>query len=503
MHTGPVSSPLGSMGLTPRGSEARFSSPGRCVRPGARRSARWISHCCAPILVGLACSLAGPATGAEPAPQEAEAAAGSAGADQEVTKARNLYPLAEEVSGGRLGQKRNEYLRTRKWVLGYSRQNPGSAYLGWGEAAIHAGTADVKFGQSRVLAYETALMEAQGEFVRAQQRATTTEALREFLDDAGNVAEGDVAKEASRLKVIGEKLLALTEAKLDEGLAKAGVDPAQFRDQSPEVRRTLLRDAISRSVKVRAMQSLAGLRVLATFEDLETVGVLIVYSDKQRELARDIAAGRTVARSSGAMQRESILMQIEEMCPHGAKDLVHAFGVRVMQDENGVRVLVSFGQWSPAITQMDSRLRRDSAIKAARAHAMNLADGALTDVVNSTLALETDSAIWQNAEVNQVISGKNLEEVESLAIGESVRNALKQHGRATMQGVVSIKEWSANHPETGHLIVGQVLMWSPSSRDAARHGLNQAPPAQTKPGATRTHENRVRVSPDFDKDADF
>lgn len=444
-----------------------------------------------------------PLSGADAEAPAAATTAAAAEADQEITKARNLYPLAEEIPGGRLAQKRDEYLRTRNWVLGYSRSNPNSAYLGWGEANIQAKTDDVKFGQSRVLAYETALLEAQGEFVRFQQRVTTTETLRNFLDDSGGMTEEDAAREADRLKLIWEKVLALADAKLDQALEKAGVDPGQFRNKPLETRRTLLRDAISRTIKIRAMQSVSGVRVLATFEDLHAVGVLVVYSDNQRELARNIVIGRTVARSTGAAQKDSLLKQIEETCPNGAKDLVHAFGVRVMKDENGDRVLVSFGQWSPAVTQMDSRFRRDTAIKAARSQAMNLADGALTDFVNSTLALESDSTVWQNAELNRVISAKSIDEVESLTIGETLRNTLKQHGRATLQGVATLKEWAANHPETGHFIAGHVLMWSPSSRDAAIHGLNQPSPALPGPTNVRTNENKVRVSPDFDKDIDF
>ena len=455
-----------------------------------------LAGCCNCI---LAVSLAAPGQQGE----KSGSPPADATADKEVTKPQNLYPQAEEVSGNRLSQKLEEYLKERKWVLHNPRANPNSAYLEWGEATIQAKPDDLKFGQSRVLAYETALMDAKSKFVRFQQRVTTTDTVRKLFQDSGDISEEDAAKEVSRLKVIWQKILALTEAKLDTALEKAGVDPAQFRNKPLEIKRKLLQDSIRRSINVRALASVAGVRTLATFEDLNAVGVLIVYSDNQRDLARSMLFGRTVARSDPAKQHEDILKQIDAACPKGAKDLADVFGVRVMTDENGDRVLVSFGQWSPAVTQADSRFRRDTAIKAGRLLAQDLADGALTDFVNSTLALQSDSSVWQNAELNRIISPKQSEEVESLTIGETLNTVLKQQGKATLQGVMVLKEWTANHPETGHLLVGHILMWSPTSRDAAINGLNVRASAKPGAGPARTNENKIRTSPDFDKDSDL
>ena len=132
-------------------------------------------------------------------------------ADRDATNAENMFPLAEEVSGAKLIQKRDDYLRERNWVIGYSRSNPNSAYFGWGQATIQSKPDDVKFGQSRVLAFESALMEAQGDFVRFQQRMTTTETLRSFFRDSAELSEEDTAKESNRLKVIAQKVLALAD----------------------------------------------------------------------------------------------------------------------------------------------------------------------------------------------------------------------------------------------------------------------------------------------------
>jgi len=425
-----------------------------------------------------------------------------AAADHELTKAQNLYPAAEEVSSGRLAQKRDDYLKTRGWVLGYSHSNPNSAYLGWGEARIAAKPDDVKFGQSRVLAFETSLIEGTGDFVRFQERKTAPETIRRFFKDVGEPAEADAAQPESWGKVIRQKVEALGEAKLDAALEKAGVDPGQFRGSGLEKKRNLLKDSVLKSIHIEALKSVAGVRTLATFEDLHDVGTLIVYSDNQRDLAKSMFTGRTVARSDPTKQPDDILKQIEAACPKGAQDLADVFGVRVMTDENGDRTVVSFGQWSPAVTRADSSFTRDAGIKAGRAHAQALADGALSDFVNSTLSLELDSSVWQDEQMDRIISPRGNEEVESLVIGESLKQVLKQHGKATLQGVMTLKEWTANHPETGHLLVGCVLMWSPSSRDAAIHGLNARRPGSPS-GQPQSYDNAIRVSPDLDKARDF
>jgi hypothetical protein len=218
------------------------------------------------IILAIAGSCASVSAAAEPIAgaqgEKSEPPTAVATADQEVTKPQHMFPLAEEVSGSSLAKKRDDYLKQRKWVLGYSRTNPNSAYIGWGQATLQAKPDDLKFGQSRVLAYETALMDAKGEFVRFQQRVTTTETVRKLFQDSGDITEEEAAKEVSRLKVIWQKILALTEAKLDVALEKAGVDPAQFRNKPLEVKRKLLQDSISRSIKVQALASVAGVRTL-------------------------------------------------------------------------------------------------------------------------------------------------------------------------------------------------------------------------------------------------
>jgi hypothetical protein len=66
--------------------------------------------------------------------------------------------------------------------------------------------------------------------------------------------------------------------------------------------------------------------------------------------------------------------------------------------------------------------------------------------------------------------------------------------------VTSVDKWTCNHPDTGHIIVGHILMWSPTTQAL----INQAGKAEPAIGPDgRTNKGGVHVGPDFDKDADF
>ena len=79
---------------------------------------------------------------------------------------------------------------------------------------------------------------------------------------------------------------------------------------------------------------------------------------------------------------------------------------------------------------------------------------------------------------------------------------MKQSGRSKLEGVSTVTSWTANHPVTGHLVVGHVLMWSPSTRDAARGKFPK--PRKTAGGnKAKLGKDTIRQSPDFDEDADF
>jgi len=420
--------------------------------------------------------------------------------EKTFSKPEHMFPLAEEVSGSKLQEQLDKYLSKRDWKLGFTKKG---SYFGWGEAKINVQPNDLRFGQKRVLAYYKAFADAKGEYVRTKQRKTTSETIRKKFHDDREPSQADLVDQKSRLNLLGEKIMALSEAKLDKKLQEEGIDPSEFRNKSVKQKRLMAIDSINRSIAVKSVQSVAGVRIIATFEDLDSVGVLIVASDNLRAIAKAVSQGKTVGYPSKGDPKESILSQIESRAPE-ATDLAYMHGVRVMTDDNGDRALVAFGQWSPQITKNDSKMKQNMAIDAAREIAYDLADGSLTDFINSTVTLEQKSNIQGSDVIEKLIRSDSEESLESNKAGANIDKLIKQHGRTNLTGTTTVKRWTANHPETGHLIVGHILMWSPATRDAAAHKPERGY-ASTKGGQskTRKYQNKVRQSADFEDDADF
>ena len=432
---------------------------------------------------------------------------GSAIADEseekEFSKAEHLFPLAEELTGSKIEQLRDEYLNKRGWGIGFDSRNPGGAYIGWGTANINIDGNDLKFGQARIMAFNQAMISAVGQFAVDSKRTTITKtASRLFQDDNDfNSEEFEVQDTRDRLEKIVEKSLKLTDAKLDSELIEYGVDPDEFKAAPLTQRRKMLEDSISREIFVQSIKSTSGIRPLATWEDTGQIGVLVVSSDKLRKVAQGMASGRVVASLKNPPSK-TVKQQIEEMTPSGAKDFVDTHGIRVMTDENGNRAVVGFGQWSPAITRNDSKFRRNASIKAARAIARNNADGFISDFVKSTVVANDRQKLESSAEINQLITGEEIEEVESTQVGTMLDKLIKQTGSSKLEGVSTVTTWTANHPVTGHLIVGHVLMWSPSTRDAAK-GKFPKPRQIVKGKNAKLGKDTIRQSPEFEDDADF
>ncbi|GAB4321092.1 MAG: hypothetical protein Kow0059_15620 [Candidatus Sumerlaeia bacterium] len=429
---------------------------------------------------------------------------GEAQAEQPFVNPSNLFPRAEELGSSQLLERRDAYLKRRGFRLG-TENNPGGAWIGWGEAPVMAAAGDLDFGKSRIAAFERAFTMAKEDFVKFTTRKIRTETLREFLHDSSDPSLSAPDAQAD-FDVMWEKIKALSDAELDEKLREKGVDPDEIENASPEKKRQLARDYIERRVVTESVGRLAGLRPMVTFEAKDarnqfSVGVLAVYSDNFRRFARSIAEGRL---AGDAALRLDPGPPVDEQIPREGRDLVDEFGVRVLVDEKGDRVMVAFGQWSPAVTAAMPRNQQEAAIKAAREQAEAQAHAALADFVNSTLIFNSNER-WSEvgSQVENLYRNGLREQEDFRKVIDFVKTVSKQHGRATLSGVLTVRDWQANHPETGHLLVGKVLMWSPTSAGEA-HRIRMGHKPQEQPGAApRAVQPATRQSRDFEREDVF
>jgi len=419
--------------------------------------------------------------------------------NKELYLSSNLYPDVEKLSGTgiKLEEKRDKYLNERGWEIGQSSYNPGGAYIGWGVGGIKLEPDDAKYAQARIFAFYRAFTEAKGSFIQQQQQNILTEQVREFFyDDFPEIEKELEDKEywKGRFDTFVEKAIDLGEAKLDALLKEFDVDPDNYARLNKIEKKKILHDAISMKDVIKAVGSLAGVRVLANFEDLNSVGVLIIHNERSEAIARQIAHGDVVSRNTSDVVKKTILEQLGDSFTR-IEDYIPVYGVRIMEDETGEKVLVSFGQWAPAITKSTNSTISEARVKAARNIAQSNAIADLTNFINSTLVLESHEKLQESEDVNRIRMAGRLEEIESYQIGEYSENIIKQYGSVQLQGITTIKKWSANDPNTGHPIIGHIVMWSPSTRDSA---LGKIIPEEEVTGEKIEYSNEVRESPALD-----
>jgi len=419
-------------------------------------------------------------------------------AEEKVDAGMGMFPNMDEVAGSNLEKQRDEYLKNRKRRLGFTRKG---SYIGWASSSISGTPNSLDFGQKRVLAFEKAFTDAKAGFVQAKKTKGAVKVARKLFND-DNEPEQNKVKDGS-LTLIGKKLVALSGAKLDSALTKLGVDPKSVEGSTVEQKRQKALDSFNKEVSIEAISNISGIRILATFEDTQGVGVLIVQSPKYVELARAIASRKIVPYESSEDPINAVASQIDELFMD-KNALIPQYGVRVMNDDAGNRVLVSFGQWSPKVTRSDSRMKVNMAIKAAKQIAYDQAFSYMTQFINTTMAVSNKSKIAGSDAISDIIhdDGSIEKDQEASSVGGKIDRFVKETSSVTIEGVAPIKSWQTNHPDTGHPIVGTVLMWSPATQEFARQKPKPKASVVKKKQKAKVIKDKVYKSKDLG-DNDF
>lgn len=438
------------------------------------------------------------------AAQLAAPEAANAPIEEKSASPSNMFPIADQLSSNELEIKRDNYLSKRGMVLGqnikYSDQGTPvkQYYIGWGQANISVSPTDIAFADARIAAFESALLAAKGEFVKSKRRQIASESMQRFFQDERDFDPEQVVANDSYYNRMKGKLSTLAESQIDKLLEDAGEDPSKFGFAEKKLR---AEDSFQKTISVNALSSVAGVRTLASFEDQKSVGVIIVYSQKLEDQAKAISRGKGVSKNQRIAGKPTVLQQLESTIGNN-QNYMFQHGVRILTDEFGNPALVAFGQSGVRVTNTDSKFKIDMAVKAAKSASQGFASAQFSEFVNATVALEDKTQLLSSTQINEVYKDGILTEEEQTNVGKLINNYVKQNSRTTITGMTTIKTWTANHPDTGHLVVGEVLMWSPFTRDAATQKFNKAPAKQTKTKAGAP-QNNMHQSTDFESDASF
>jgi hypothetical protein len=341
--------------------------------------------------------------------------------------------------------------------------------------------------KSRQIAFEKALLKAQSEYVYNNFGRNMVKAEQTIMqDNSDNAYEFDDTKVSrSQIGALYDKTMALGQAKLNELLDDAGVDPAEFEAIPEAQRKNIFTNSyLTTSIK-KAIGESSGLLPVRTFEGNDSngnhsIGVVMIRSDKLQQLASDMSR-----------QREPFMTAkkgkpLSNYIDFPGEQLATQFGVRVVFNEQGKPQVLSYGQWG-----FGYKGKNEARLDRARTHSADKADAvavdALTIFMNSRLAYENESTSGEM--INNFIEkqGDEVTEEDVTTIIDQMNQKIKLTASAKLSGTRIVKRWKYKHPY-GHEIIGRVRMWSMDAVEQSKAISSFKPKTKSNTGTANSEK---------------
>lgn len=388
--------------------------------------------------------------------------------DSEVAGVPN--PIAEKVTARDLMR---QFLEAKGWQEGENPRPDGSTFfVAPGRGAVNAPRSHDRFMESRIMAFDKAMLDAKANMAEYIRKTIETRAVSAYAEGqapppptAGGEAPGML-----------EKLVTLASNKLDDYLRKEGIDVSgpQAKAAAQKIKAT---DEFQRFIRKESQAYVAGLQAFQTFEVFPDgkngeIAVVGVVSDRLLALSAAVAGG-----SAPPLQKPK--KRIIEQIPTSGPELLCSFGVRQLIDENGQSVLVAYGQAQP----ISESTRAE---QAAEQKAQMQAEGALRGFAGEAISSARDSYLAENY--------KEFEDNTSAYENQSAyKERVEAFGKAIeISGIQVVKRWTQKHPFNGQTVVGTVIAWSPRSAANAAGLADKIAGSQ----AGRTNPARIPINAD-------
>lgn len=346
----------------------------------------------------------------------------------------------------------DEYLASKGMSEGENSKKDGSRYyVAVGYGAIQAPLESRSYIDSRVNAYNKAMLDAKAKMAEYLEIAIRTETEHDYSE--GNWGGTETAGDDDLS--INAKVKRLIMERLDKELQTEGLHPDETNAEARErnARKRLNSDFYKKVISTAAKAEITGMQVMCSFEGVPAgkkgeIGVVAIWSPKLQAMAQSISNGGKLPSGIGKKP-------IKEQIPTDKAVLLSTFGVQQKIDENGDLVLVAFGQ-AGAVTDSPQ------SANAARSKAKMQAMAAIREFAGESVAVMTDA-----------VNAENVEEFENAAEEYEDVSAFSQKIKAVAEslnisGIATIKNWDCKHPLTGRTVYGVVCSWSP--KQAANAG---------------------------------
>jgi hypothetical protein len=406
-------------------------------------------------------------TTADPAMEESQQPAATTEEVKESAGVANAYQHVRQKSQDYVAKKRQRFAAKNKIVL----MHAGSAQVGIPSQS--KGWAD-----ARVIAYKEALQQAREAMIRQLYMDVSTEtARRVFKTNQGPEVPEDGFKNSNVFSALLDKWVALKGATYDEELRELGIDPEQYNSAPPSVRKRMMEKSIMDETRQRARGDISGSIIVKSFEASDdngnsAVSVVIAASNKMKNTLAGLRGSQGDIRPVAEKAGEPIM----DYLINNRENLMFTIGTKLVWDEKGFPVLLSFGMSGNDCDPTDmtscidnqefSFIEAEADAYGSLAQTYNLQGktetltrSGITSAKDRTISKETDGVQTVDENINELIKETEL----TSTMTSSVKGLV---------GLQKAYEWTAPHPVTGHEVNGVVIMWHPEKEAAVRSFKN-------------------------------
>lgn len=382
--------------------------------------------------------------------------------------------------------------------INYGEDNNGKVFFS-GRATVALAATDPSFAKALNLAFDNAMLNMQAEFVRnafGRQSSELKQTL--FSDDSTNAREFEKLPAEGRFAQLLDKAVKLTGAKLDSALQEMGVEAAGLTEERKKV---LFADALVQKISESAFGSMQGLVPVQTSmtqvsADHYEVGVIAVMSGKTRQVASDMRQKRaSLITGKGRL--------VKDVLPEKNEGYISEHGIRLIYNESGAPVIISYGQWS---YQPDSDPYMNNRKKeVATDQATSRADAAVSAFINTAIQFKrsSESSAQIERSITETVNGNDtsLSEKTAKDIIDITNKEITSRSDMNLRGLRTVKRWDAKDAN-GVVYVGVVRMYSHANVENTNQMVaplsSQGSKAQSTPKSSQSVTRKSRVVNDMD-----
>ncbi|MGB0919679.1 MAG: DUF6844 domain-containing protein [Alphaproteobacteria bacterium] len=364
-------------------------------------------------------------------------------------------------------------------------------------------TSDPAWLRARTIAFNEAVLDATGKFISQISEKIVTETIKQHYADESTLSEEDlvyktagVEPQSDLVSRVFVKAGFLAERWIDNYLTQElATSTEDVEKMTPAQKVRIFENDVIRKTKRRAAESVSGLAVVKTIEVVDcngfsAVGVVMVHSPAMKALARAIARGRGVE-ADGTKKGSPLTDQLGLGNPNTL--FKNEFGVRLLRDEFGNPVVVSFGQWAfnNAGNDPNKKARK-------RAHAMgqarNEARANMSEFLTGRASLVEESQTGVSEAEYIAVQKDGIEKFDEADIIDIIAGKTKVRSKVKLEGITEMKGWSVPAASSQNAeIVGSIMIWSPRERDRVRKAMSKGAYKSTKPQGAKAGQSESNV----------